>query len=264
MHNLLQYAISRLRGLVPSSRRGLFQSLSSKLLLLQNGIDLNQRDTRGSLGAIYRRRFRLTVRQWLLYHHHSIIFNQPSWMGVPIFKSPLDIWIYQEIIHQVQPDIIIEIGSAVGGSTLYLAHLLDLLGKGTVVSIDIDRSTFQAKHPRIIPITGNSSSPEVVAQVAALAKGKRGLVIHDGDHHKEQVLADLRLYADFVSIGSYLIVEDGIVDLFKPEEMTWVQAKGPLAAVEEFTKEASNFVIDLERERYLITYNPRGYLRRIR
>lgn len=242
----------------------MFQSISSKLLLLNNGIDIDHRDTRGSLLSVYHRRFGLTIRQWLLYHQHSIIFNKPTWMGVPIFKSPLDIWIYQEIIHEVKPDVIIEIGSAVGGSTLYLAHLLDLLGKGTVISIDIDRSTFQAQHPRIIPITGNSSAPEVVAQVAELANGKRGLVIHDGDHHREQVLADLNLYAGFVAVGSYLIVEDGIVDLFKPKEMTWEHAKGPLAAIEDFTKERTDFMIDLERERYLITYNPRGYLKRVR
>jgi cephalosporin hydroxylase len=211
----------------------------------------------------YRRLNRLTLRQWLFYHHRHIVFNKVSWMGVPALKNPLDAWVYQEIIYEVKPDIIIEIGSRYGGSTRYFADLLVLLGKGKVVSIDIDRSCYMVEHERIVTITGPSSAPETIAEIIALCRDKSVLLIHDGDHHKEQVLTDLRTYANFVSVNSYLIVEDGIMDLFRPGDGIGKDYDGPLAAVEEFLKENTNFVVDSSRERYILTYNPKGFLKRI-
>jgi cephalosporin hydroxylase len=185
-------------------------------------------------------------------------------MGVSAFKNPLDSWIYQEIIYETKPDTLIEIGSAKGGSTLYFAHLLDLVGKGQVISIDIDRSAFQVSHPRIVQVTGDSSSPAIVKRVKELCRGKSVLVIHDGEHTKEQVLKDLHAYAELVNVGSYFIVEDGIVDLFRPRDgLGWFR-EGPMPAIEQFVRENPKFVIDPQRERYLLTYNPCGYLRRVR
>jgi cephalosporin hydroxylase len=99
--------------------------------------------------APYRQQFRMSLYKWLLYHQESIVFDKASWMGVKALKNPLDAWIYQEIIYEVKPDFVIEIGSFNGGSTLYLANLLDIIGSGSVISIDIDRSRFQVNHPRI-------------------------------------------------------------------------------------------------------------------
>ncbi|MFN2606592.1 MAG: CmcI family methyltransferase, partial [Acidimicrobiales bacterium] len=212
----------------------------------------------------YRRRFRMTLRAWLDYHQSDVVFEGCSWMGVPVWKNPLDAWIYQEIVHEVRPDVIVELGSAAGGSALYLAHLLELLGHGTVVSVDVDRSTFVAEHERLVTVTGPSSAPETVARVAELCRGKRALVIHDADHTKEQVLVDLRCYAPFVGVGSYLIVEDGIVDLFRPWERLGVTYEGPLGATEEFLRTTDEFEVDSGRERYVLTANPRGFLRRAR
>ena len=211
----------------------------------------------------YQRRWSLTLREWLLYHQREIGFARCTWMGVPAYKNPLDAWIYQEILHEVRPAVLVEIGSAQGGSTLYFAHLMDLLGEGTVVSIDVDRSRFRAQHPRIEVVTGDSSSPEIVARVRALAAGRSVLVIHDGDHRKGPVLADLEAYAPLVTVGSYLIVEDGIIDLFEPGDSIGTVEEGPLAAVEEFVARHPEFAVDAGRERYLLTYNPRGFLRRI-
>jgi cephalosporin hydroxylase len=179
-------------------------------------------------------------------------------------KNPFDAWIYQEIIYEVKPDVIVEIGSAEGGSSLYFANLLDLLGKGQVVSIDIDRTNFNVRHDRIIVITGDCSSQEVAAKVSGLCQGKKTLVVHDGDHRKEAVLRDLGIYSKFVSVGSYLIVEDGVADLFKPWDGVGQSYEGPLKAVEEFLITNPEFVVDMERERYLLTYNPRGFLKRVR
>ena len=212
----------------------------------------------------YHRRWSLTLRDWLLYHQREIGFRQSTWMGVPAYKNPMDAWIYQEILHEVRPEVLVEIGSAQGGSTLYFAHLMDLIGAGTVVSIDVDRSRFRVNHPRIELITGDSASPEVVTRVRELAAGKSVLVIHDGDHRKGPVLADLEAYAPLVTPGSYLIVEDGIIDLFEPGDSIGTVEEGPLAAVEEFVARHSEFEIDAARERYLLTYNPKGFLRRVR
>jgi cephalosporin hydroxylase len=185
-------------------------------------------------------------------------------MGVEAAKNPLDAWIYQELLFEVRPQVLVEIGSFKGGTTLFFAHLFDLLGEGLVVSVDIDRTQFAARHERIVTVTGDSSSSDVIGQVRALCKGKRTIVVHDGDHRKGQVLADLALYAPLVTPGSYLVVEDGVIDLFRPGDGIGTFEPGPLQAVEAFVAANPDFEIDESRERYLLTYNPKGYLRRIR
>jgi len=212
----------------------------------------------------YRRRFQMRLREWLLYHHREVVFTQSRWLGVPAQKNPCDAWIYQELLHEVRPDVVVEIGGCEGGGTLFLAGMLDLLGHGQVVSVDIDRSRFQARHPRIVEVTGPSAAPPVVARVRELCAGKRAVVIQDADHRKEGVLADLRAYWDLVPVGSYFIVEDGLVDLFTPGDGLATYGEGPLAAIEAFLAERPEFEVDASRERYLITYNPRGFLRRVR
>ena len=87
----------------------------------------------------YKIRLNMNLGEWKLYEHECIVFNKCHYMGIQTYKNPGDMWIYQELVYKVQPDIIIEIGSAHGGSTLYFAHLLDCIGKGIVLSIDIDR-----------------------------------------------------------------------------------------------------------------------------
>ena len=95
--------------------------------------------------ADYRKKFNKKIKHWYRNDRDNIVFSQCKWMGVPTQKNPLDTWIYQEIIHEVQPEVIVEIGSASGGSTLYFAHLLDILGRGKVISIDINRETYHVK-----------------------------------------------------------------------------------------------------------------------
>ncbi len=212
----------------------------------------------------YENAFRMTLREWLLRHQSEVIFDKCSWMGLTTVKNPLDAWIYQEILYEVQPDVVVEIGSWIGGGTLYLAHLMDIIGKGRVVSVDIDREHYRAKHDRITTITGDSSSEAVVSEVTRLCEGKKVLVLHDGGHTREQVIKDLAAYSKLVSVGSYLIVEDGIVDLFESDESLGLSGDGPLAAVEEFLKSNRDFVVDADRERYILTYNPRGFLKRVK
>jgi cephalosporin hydroxylase len=214
----------------------------------------------------YAAAYGMTLADWMIRHQEEVVFDQVTWMGVKTFKNVLDCWIYQEIVHEVRPEVIVELGSAAGGSTLFLCHLLDALGEGKVVSVDLDRSGFVARHPRIVEVTADCGQAETRDRVAALCAGRRTIVIHDADHTRDAVLRDLRLYAPLVTVGSYAIVEDGVVDVFDPAQtprLGW-HRQGPLVATRLFLQETDAFVVDPSRERYLMTYNPRGYLRRVK
>lgn len=222
------------------------------------------RRSAGRTASDYDARWRASLRAWLAYHQREVVFDRCRWMGVRVLKNPLDLWIYQELLHRVRPDRLVEIGSYEGGSTLFFAHLFDLLGHGAVISVDRDRAPFVVRHPRIVEVTGDCAAPETVAKVAELCRGHKVLLVHDGEHAREVVLRDLRLYADLVAVGSYLIVEDGIVDLFPAGGAFGRLAAGPLEAIEAFLAERPDFRPDESCERYVLTYNPRGFLRRIR
>ncbi len=213
--------------------------------------------------ADYRRRWDRGLRRWMIRYHTDLLFDKVSWMGVPARKMVLDAWVYQQIIHETRPEIIIEIGNAEGGSTKYLAHLLDIVGQGEVIAVDIDHSAFRGHHPRVHLVTGDSLAPETLIRVEEIAHGRRGMVIHDGDHSREHVLGDLRAYAKFVSPGSYFIVEDTAIDLFRAGDGLG-SVNGPLGAVEQFVREDTRFQIDPDREYFVMTFNPRGYLKRVR
>jgi len=213
----------------------------------------------------YDDRYRVSLRQWLVRHQKDIVFEHVTWMGKRIWKNPLDAWIYQEILYEVRPDVVVEIGSRYGGSTRYFADLLEIIGNGMVISIDPHREEYALDHPRVLALTGKSEDASILAEVAACCDGKTVFVIQDGGHDKDQVLLDLENYSRFVNQGSYFVVEDGIVDLFHSEDGLGFAEDhpGPLAAVEEFLRRHPEFVADESRERYILTYNPKGFLKRI-
>ena len=213
----------------------------------------------------YEKKYAVTLREWLIHHQKEIVFDRMTWMGIKIWKNPLDTWIYQEIIYEVKPDIIVEIGSRYGGSTKFFADLLQIMGNGTVISIDPHRDDYTLEHERVISLTGKSSDPDILSKVAELCRDKKVFVIQDGDHSKAQALEDLENYSGFVSIDSYFIMEDGIVDLFHEGDGLGFKEKepGPLAATEAFLEKNPRFISDIDRERYILTYNPKGFLKRI-
>jgi cephalosporin hydroxylase len=210
----------------------------------------------------YQEPYSRTIAEWMGRHHREIVFSHVNWMGVETLKMVLDLWIYQEILAAKRPELLIEIGSFRGGSTLFFAHLFDILGSGQVVSIDIDRSKYEVSHPRITELTGDNLSDAVFARARELAAGRRTMIVHDGDHRYENVLGSLRLYGDLVTPGQYFVVEDGVMDVFDPLHPLGYGGKGPLGAIRDFVRESSAFEIDRSRERYGITYNPNGYLLR--
>ena len=184
-----------------------------------------------------------------------------SWFGHRTLKSPMDLWTYQEILVETRPDLVVETGTRFGGSALYLAAILDLLGHGLVVSIDIQAEKGRPTHRRIEYLLGSSVDPPIVERVRRMAAGKRVMVILDADHSASHVAAELAAYHDLVSVGCYLVVEDGNVN-GHPVLPEW--GPGPTEAMEAFLADRDDFVADLDRERFLLTLNPNGYLRRVR
>jgi cephalosporin hydroxylase len=193
-------------------------------------------------------------------YYDTAVWKDTYWLGVPTQKCPLDLWIYQEILYEQRPDLIIETGTAHGGSALYLACVCDQLGRGEIVTVDVFPIDGRPRHDRVTYITGSSTTPEVVTEVERLAEGReRVLVILDSDHARDHVLDELRIYGGLVSPGSYLVVEDTNVNghpVFPEHDA------GPMEAVDDFLAENDEFEIDLAREKFFLTFNPRGFLRR--
>lgn len=190
---------------------------------------------------------------------HTIVL---SWMGYELFKCPLDLWIYQELILMQRPDVIIETGTYKGGSALYLASICDMVGHGEVVSIDIDDShrATRPRHPRITYIHGSSIAAPVVERVFDLVSNRpNALPILDSEHARDHVLEELRIYRKLVPAGGYLIVEDTNIN-GHPTYRDF--GPGPWEAVDAFLSEDAEFYADRSAERFILTMNPRGYLRR--
>jgi cephalosporin hydroxylase len=189
------------------------------------------------------------------------VMNRTSYWGVKTLKNPLDHWVYCELIHETQPDVIIEIGNASGGSTLSLAHICDLLGKGKVIGIDISHAGVpeQVKgHSRITLIEGDACRC-FAAAAKLISTDDRVLVIEDSSHTYENTLSVLRTYSALLKPGDYFIVEDSICH----HGLSIGPTPGPYEAIETFVNEHREFEVDRSRESFLITWNPKGYLRRI-
>ena len=199
-----------------------------------------------------------------------------SWMGRPIIQYPQDMVAMQELIWEIKPDIVVETGIAHGGSLIFYSSILELIGKGSVLGIDIDirkhnREAIES-HPmykNISMIEGSSVSEDVLSQVRDAVAGKGTvLVVLDSNHTHEHVMKELELYSPFVTKGSYLVVFDTIVEDM-PEgsfpDRPWDKGDNPKTAVWEFLKNDDNFDIDKNiQNKLLITVAPDGYLKRIK
>jgi cephalosporin hydroxylase len=198
----------------------------------------------------------------LLYNRHDQTWDQTKWLGVPIEKNPLDLMIFQEIIYEVKPDVIVEAGTADGGSALYMATILEMLQKGRIITIDIAASPKRPANPRIQYLIGSSTSTEIVDKVkSAISPTEKVMVVLDSDHRKEHVLKELLIYSKLVTKGSYLILEDTnnnghpVRPDFGP---------GSMEALQEYQKDHSDLETDKSREKLFVTFNPNGYLRKVK
>lgn len=215
---------------------------------------------------------RIWIRE-IARHRYAYNF---SWMGRPIIQFPQDMVAMQEIIWQTKPDLIIETGIAHGGSLIYYASLLEMMGlDGYVLGVDIDirphnRAEIDA-HPmrkRIQMVQGSSIAEETVAAVSKHAAGKKSvLVILDSNHTHTHVLEELRAYSPLVTPGNYIVVFDTLIEDMPDDlihDRPWGKGNNPKTAVKEFMEENRQFEIDQTIEsKILITVAPDGYLKRI-
>lgn len=200
-----------------------------------------------------------------------------DWLGIPIIQYPQDIVAMQEIIWKVRPDLIIETGIARGGSVIFYASMMKLLGNGgRVVGIDVDvrphnRSSIES-HPLsecITLVEGSSIERKTVEKVAAYAKESTcTFVVLDSNHTYSHVMAELELYSPFVTAGSYIVVLDTVVEVLPVEligSRPWKPGNSPMTAVQEFLEKSNRFEIDREIDaKLLISCAPSGYLRCVR
>jgi len=194
----------------------------------------------------------------ILYYNVHLSSSQAYWKGIPVQKCPLDLWQIQEIIYETRPDIIIESGTGLEGSTLFMADICSLIGHGKIITIDIFKPS-SLLNDRIMFVQGSSTSEEVVNRVTQLIPSGSSVMVNlDSDHHKDHVLKELRIYSKLVTVGNYLILED--TNINNPVLPGW--GEGPREALDEFLKENHDFIIDKSRERFLLTFFPGGYLKK--
>jgi cephalosporin hydroxylase len=215
--------------------------------------------------SIYRRFFASRVEAWFFRDliQKTENFSHVTWLGTPVWQNVLDLWVMQETIAEVRPALLIECGTKSGGSALFFAHIFDLMGQGSVVTIDVER-LHAITHPRIMFLLGNSLAPTVVETVRRLAASARGpvMVTLDSDHRESHVAAELAAYAPLVTPGSFILVQDGVIDT---QPRFAGGRPGPLRAIESFLCAHDDFEIDEERaQKFLISHHPKGWLRRKR
>jgi cephalosporin hydroxylase len=201
---------------------------------------------------------------------------QWSWLGLPVIQMPPDIVALQEVIWETRPQLVVETGIARGGSLVLSASILELIGEGEVLGIDIDirphnRRTIEA-HPlarRIRMIEGSSLDAAVVAEAGrAASEIERVMVILDSSHTHDHVLAELRAYAPLVTVGQFLVVADTFVEDIPPQEhrpRPWGPGDNPATALRAWLSESEGFEPDdFINAKLILTASPGGYLRRVR
>jgi len=205
---------------------------------------------------------------------HKYAYNF-TWMGRPIIQFPQDMMAMQEIIWNVRPDLIVETGIAHGGSIIYYASLLELLGHGEVIGIDVDIRAWNREaiegHPmskRLHMIEGSSIDPAIVARVRECAAGKRAIVVLDSNHTHDHVLAELKAYAPIVCVSGYCVVMDTLIEdmpgSLLGKDRAWGLGNNPKTAVQEFLNIHSEFEADKAIDsKLLISVAPGGYLKRV-
>jgi cephalosporin hydroxylase len=212
--------------------------------------------------------YALAKRYYHLWYYNTGVWQQTTWMGVQTYKSPMDMWNYQEILFSLKPSVVIEFGTWHGGSALFFSSVLQQIGRPyVVVSVDITASRISERakaDPSIRLLTTSSASPEAQQFVRTLRENYPGpaFAILDSDHSKQHVLAEMVNLRDILVAGDYLIVEDSNVN----GHPVWKSfGAGPYEAIEEYFRTFPNdYQHDLAREqKFGFSFAPRGFLRRL-
>lgn len=214
-----------------------------------------------------------TFRQESIGSQYSYNF---SWMGRPIIQYPQDLMALQEIVWTIQPDLVIETGIAHGGSLIFYASLLELIGKGEVLGLDVEIRPHNRKavetHPmagRIAMLEGDSTAADIAKQVAERAKGKECvLVCLDSNHTHEHVLQEMELYGPLVTPGSYMVVLDTVIEDLPDDfydNRPWSRGNNPRTAVRQYLESNDHFTVDQSvDDKLLISVAPGGYIKRVK
>ena len=218
---------------------------------------------------------RMLARQWTKAMWNAELWKQVRWMGVPVLQWPTDLILMQELIAEQRPRVIVETGLYMGGTAVYYASLLELLGiEGRVISIDIQinpeaRRNVEASRfrERITLIEGDSKSEAVHAELARLVGSESNvLVCLDSDHSYAHTLGELRAFARYVPVGGYLVLFDTICEALADTprgDAAWTH-DSPMQALREFLQENPSFATDSRFEKYLVSFAPQGFLKRLR
>ena len=211
------------------------------------------------------------IDQYHKLYENARIWSETTWMGIPCWKLPMDAFIIQELIVKCKPDYIIETGTGKGGSSMFYASICELMGQGRVVTCDIhlrcdnDEMAKYEWSDRIDFVHGSSTNPRTIEEIKKIVGDTtKNIVILDSWHTCSHVLQEIGAYEAFVGKDFYLIVED--THAGNPgHPVKWEhEDEGAYAAVDFFLKETEDFVVDWNCERHLFTFNPKGYLRRIK
>jgi cephalosporin hydroxylase len=216
--------------------------------------------------------FEVLSNLWLRSGWQKKFSYELTWLGIPVIQLPEDVLLMQELVWKVRPDVVVECGVAHGGALVLYASVLELLGKGRVVGVDVEIRKYNrlaieshALSHRISLIEGDSVAPETLAKVRAHVRpSDRVLVVLDSLHTREHVAAELEAYAPLVTPSSYLIVFDGVMSVVADAPNAGVdwETDNPLTAVEDFLATNPTFERDATYGRLGVTYCPAGFLRR--
>ena len=195
----------------------------------------------------------------IYYNRATHTWREVSWLGVKVQNNPCDLWIVQEIICDKKPDFIIECGTLFAGGALYLCSICELIDHGLVITID--RRFHTSIHKRMTTLTGLTTAGAILDEVRARVGDGSVMVLLDSDHRKDNVLKELKIYSDIVTLGQYLVVQDTHINGHPVLEGF---GDGPCEAVAEFLATDERFKVDRWQERLMLTFNPMGYLRKIK
>lgn len=186
-------------------------------------------------------------------------------MGIETYKSPCDMWNYQEILVDLKPSLVIEFGTAFGGSAVFWATVMRQIGEPfKVLSVDVSHNLLRPtarRDPDVEFVESSSASPQVAERIRQLRNEYPGKVwaILDSDHSKDHVLAEMKLLRPLLSAGDYLVVEDSLLN-GHPVAPEW--GPGPYEAIEEYEAEfPDDYTHDTAREtKFGWSFAPYGFL----
>ena len=215
---------------------------------------------------------KLVTELWIKASFHNKVMYEPTWLGIPIIQYPNDIVMMQELIWKVRPDVVVETGVAHGGGAVLYASILELLGKGKVIGVDIEIRKHNRlainSHPlsrRIELVEGSSTAPEMIDEIRSrIPTMGEVLVVLDSNHSYEHVVSEMELYKEFISPGGYMLVMDGVQQMLSDTPTGKAEWKhdNPLRAIQDFMIRHPDWEVDSYYTRTQISSNPNGFLRR--